>query len=180
VADPTGEARGAISRDPGSLERTRAIGYRVPTFSNEDEVEPGFPRAGGGSTTQKEKDMPSPEEIRAAMERYVELVCEGDSDGIADLYADDATVEDPVGENSIQGREVIRSFYAAVASNLQVEITGPICVAGKECATPLLAEFTSDDQKNYIDVIDVMTFDDEGKITSMRAFWNAADMRTNR
>jgi steroid delta-isomerase len=31
-----------------------------------------------------------------------------------------------------------------------------------------------------MDVIDVMTFDDEGKITSMRAYWNPADMRPTR
>jgi steroid delta-isomerase len=45
---------------------------------------------------------------------------------------------------------------------------------------PMLAELTINDQKSYIDVIDVMTFDDEGKITSMRAFWNPAEMRTTR
>jgi steroid delta-isomerase len=124
--------------------------------------------------------MPSPEEIRGAMERYVKLMCESDADGIVELYAAEATVEDPVGGTVIQGHEVIRGFYAATSPNLQVEITGPICVAGKECAMPMLAELTINDQKSYIDVIDVMTFDDEGKITSMRAFWNPAEMRTTR
>ena len=130
--------------------------------------------------TQRETDMPSPEEIRAVMERYAELMCASDIDGIVALYAADATVEDPVGGNVIQGLEVIRGFYAATAPSLQVEITGPICAAGKECAMPMLAELTINDQKSYIDVIDVMGFDDEGKITSMRAFWNPADMRTTR
>jgi steroid delta-isomerase len=124
--------------------------------------------------------MPSPEEIRAAMERYAELMCDSDADGIIELYAADATVEDPVGGQVIQGLEVIRGFYAATSPNLKVEITGPICVAGKECAMPMLAELTINDQKSYIDVIDVMTFDDDGKITSMRAFWNPADMRATR
>jgi len=124
--------------------------------------------------------MPSPEEIRAVMKRYAELMCKSDADGIAQLYATDATVEDPVGGQVIQGLEVIRGFYAAAVPNVRVEITGPICVAGKECATPLLAELTVDGRKSYIDVIDVMTFDDDGRITSMRAFWNPADIRPTR
>ena len=28
-----------------------------------------------------------------------------------------------------------------------------------------------------VDIIDVMTFDDEGRITSLRAFWDMAEMR---
>jgi steroid delta-isomerase len=124
--------------------------------------------------------MPSPEEFRALMERYAKLMCESDAEGIAELYAADATVEDPVGGRVIQGRDVIRDFYAAAVPTLRVEITGPICVAGKECATPILAELTVGDRKSYIDVIDVMAFDDDGKITSMRAFWNPADIRPTR
>ena len=124
--------------------------------------------------------MPSPEEIRDVMKRYVQLMCESNADAIVELYADDATAEDPVGGQVIRGREALHGFYAATSPNLQVEITGPICVAGKECAMPMLAELTINDQKSYIDVIDVMTFDDDGKITSMRAFWNPADMRASR
>lgn len=124
--------------------------------------------------------MPSSEEIRGAMERYVQLMCESDTDGIVDLYAADATVEDPVGSDAIQGREVLRSFYAALVSNLRVEIAGPICAAGKEGAMPLLVELTVNERKHYMDVIDVMSFDDDGKITSMRAFWDPASIRTTR
>ena len=124
--------------------------------------------------------MPSPEEIRDTVECYVKLMCESDADGIVELYAADATVEDPVGGNVIQGHEAIRSFYAAAAVNLQLELTGPVRAAGKECAMPMLAVLTVNDQKHYIDIIDVMAFDDEGKITSMRAFWNPADIRTTR
>jgi steroid delta-isomerase len=124
--------------------------------------------------------MPSPEEIRGAIERYVKLMCDSDADGIAELYADDCRVEDPVGGHVIEGKEAIRGFYAATSPNLQVELTGPICVAGKECAMPMLAELTMNDQKSYIDVIDVMVFDEAGKITSMRAFWNPAELRPTR
>ena len=124
--------------------------------------------------------MPSPEEIREVTKRYVQLMCESNADAILELYAEDATAEDPVGGSVIQGREALHGFYAATSPNLQVELTGPVCVAGKECAFPMLAELTMNDQKLYIDVIDVMTFNDDGKITSMRAFWSPQEMRPTR
>ena len=124
--------------------------------------------------------MPSPEEIRDVMKRYAKLMCESDADGILELYADDANVEDPVGGNPIQGREAIHGFYAATSPALQVEITGPICVAGLHCAVPMTAELTMNDKKSYIDVIDAMTFDEAGKITSMRAYWSPLEMRDTR
>ena len=124
--------------------------------------------------------MPSPDEIRSVMERYAKLMCDGDADGIAGLYSDDCFVEDPVGGNPIQGIEAVRGFYAATSPNLQVEVSGPICVAGNHCAMPMLAELTMNDQKSYLDVIDVMTFDDDGKITSMKAYWSPMEMRPTR
>jgi steroid delta-isomerase len=124
--------------------------------------------------------MPTPDEIRSAMESYIKFMCERDIDGIMDLYADDAVVEDPVGGAVVEGRENLRSFYAGSAPKLQVELTGPIRVSGVECAMPMLAELTMNDTKLYIDVIDVMKFNDAGKLVSMRAFWNPADMRTTR
>jgi steroid Delta-isomerase len=122
----------------------------------------------------------APEAIREIMKRYVQLMCDSDADGILDLYADDATVEDPVGGQVIRGRQALHAFYAATSPHLQVELTGPVRVAGRECAAPLLAELTTKDRKLYIDVIDVMKFDEHGKITSMRAFWNPGEMRPAR
>ena len=124
--------------------------------------------------------MPSPDEIRAVMNRYVELMCASDADGIVELFADGATAEDPVGGTLIQGKDALRGFYAATSPNLQVELSGPICVAGNECAMPMLAELTMNDQKSYLDVIDVMSFDDAGKVTSMRAYWSPTEMRPTR
>ncbi len=124
--------------------------------------------------------MPSPTEIRETVRRYVRLLCESDADGIAALYAEECRVEDPVGGQPIQGRAAVRSFYAAAAPHLQVELVGPICVAGSRCAVPLLAELTVNDGKRYMDVIDEFSFDDAGRITGMRAFWDPAELRATR
>lgn len=121
--------------------------------------------------------MPGPDEIRTAMQSYIKFLTESDLDGIMGLYAEDATVEDPVGGPVQRGTDAIRSFYGAAIPNLKVELTGPIRVAGNECAMPMLAEIDLGDRAMLMDVIDVMKFDDEGKLVSMRAFWNPADMR---
>jgi steroid delta-isomerase len=50
--------------------------------------------------------MPTAERIRAVVARCGELVSRGDADAIAQLYAPDATVEDPVGRSAeTMGRE---------------------------------------------------------------------------
>jgi len=125
--------------------------------------------------------MPTADEIRSAMQDYIKFMCDSDIEGIMSLYANDATVEDPVGAEPKSGREVLREFYAASAPKLEVELTGPIRVAGVECAMPMLAELSlNEDTKLYIDVIDVMKFDAAGKIVSMRAFWDPAETRPTR
>jgi steroid delta-isomerase len=124
--------------------------------------------------------MPTPEEIRGVVRRYVEMMSDSDIDGTLALDAEDATAEDPVGGQVQKGIEALRNFYALTAPALQVELNGPICVAGHDCAFPLLAELTMGDAKQYLDATDVFSFDDEGKISSMRAFWNPAELRPTR
>ena len=121
--------------------------------------------------------MPTSDEIRATVQRYVELMNQGDADGIATLYAEDATLEDPIGGPIQRGRETLRTWYARSAGAVKLELSGPIRVAGDECAIPMLAELDLGDRKSYIDVIDVMRFNEAGKVVSMRAFWNPAEMR---
>ncbi|MGH8457655.1 MAG: nuclear transport factor 2 family protein, partial [Stenotrophobium sp.] len=53
----------------------------------------------------KEKTM------KAAMQAYIDLFNRSDADGIAALYADDATVEDPVGSPLKVGKAAITDFY---------------------------------------------------------------------
>ena len=124
--------------------------------------------------------MPSPSEIRATIESYVEMMCQSDIEGIMALYADDATAEDPVGGDVQEGSEAIRNFSSMTAPLLQVELTGPICVAGNECAFPLLAQLTMGEDISYLDATDVLTFNDDGKISRMRAYWNPEELRPQR
>jgi steroid delta-isomerase len=124
--------------------------------------------------------MPTPDQIRALVTSYVEMMCNSDVEGIMALYADDATAEDPVGAEPLKGVDALREFYSMTAPALQVELTGHICVAGNACAFPLLAELTMGDAKSYLNATDLFTFNEDGKITSMKAYWNPEELRPER
>jgi steroid delta-isomerase len=121
--------------------------------------------------------MPTPDQIRATVESYVKMMTAGDAEGIAALYADGATLEDPIGAPLQSGREAILKWYGASAGKVRLSLEGPIRVAGGEAAFAMVGTVGTPDQPMYIDIIDVMKFDAAGKIVSMRAFWSADAIR---
>lgn len=121
--------------------------------------------------------MPDAQHIRQVYERYPELVTKGDVDGIVDLYAEDAWIEDPIGSDRLSGRDAIRRFYETSAGSVTMKRTGPVRVAGSEAATPMVVLIGPEGEQKALDIISVMTFDDAGKVASMRAFWSFDAMR---
>jgi steroid delta-isomerase len=122
--------------------------------------------------------MPDPDHVRSVYARYVDLVSAGDANAVAALYAPDATLEDPIGAPLQRGREAIRAFYAKSAGAVKLALSGPVRVCGREAAAPMLATLGGGDgRRAYIDIIDVMTFGEDGLITSMRAFWSPDAIR---
>ncbi len=111
--------------------------------------------------------------IAQAVGSYVELAAHGSADELAALYADDATVEDPVGGEVHRGMEAIRGFCHAVKDGRSFEVgLLSLNVAGGEAAFHF--QVTTDGRR--MDVIEVMTFDDDAKITSMRAYWGPSNI----
>lgn len=121
--------------------------------------------------------MSEGERIRDAIERYVKWMSEGNADAIAGLYAEACSVEDPVGAPPVVGRDAVHEWYRKSAGKVRVELTGPIRVSGREAAFPMLGILGSPDDPSYLDIIDVMKFDEDGRITSMRAFWSPGSIR---
>jgi steroid delta-isomerase len=120
--------------------------------------------------------MPSAEHITDTVKRYIELVATGGADELVELYADDATVEDPVGGEVHIGRQAIHGFYAAV-DNVEREcelVTLRVC--GNEAAFQFRLTVTAGEHRMVIEPIDVMVFDDDGKVAAMKAYWSAADV----
>lgn len=120
--------------------------------------------------------MPSAEDIADVVIRYIELVAKGSADDLAELYADDATVEDPVGGEVHIGRQAIHGFYSAVDNvERECELVS-LRVAGNEAAFQFRLTVSSGDTRMRIEPIDVMVFDEDGKVAAMKAYWSAADV----
>jgi len=118
----------------------------------------------------------SNERIREVVEAYVNGVANGTTDDILALYADDATVEDPVGTDVRHGLESIREFYAPLETMEQEGRLVTVRIAGGQAAFQFELATKAGDSTFTLSPIDVMTFDDDGRITSMRAFWGDADL----
>ena len=63
-----------------------------------------------------------------------ELVAKGSADDLVELYADDATVEDPVGGEVHIGRQAIRGFYSQSRTCKREAEMVTLRVAGHEAA----------------------------------------------
>ena len=115
------------------------------------------------------------EKITSVIHRYLELVAGGSADDIAELFADDATVEDPVGGGEVHiGRTAIHGFFKNVESAKRTTDLKALRVAGHEAAFMFAITVGGDGGKMRIEPIDVMVFNSEGKITSMKAYWSPA------
>ena len=63
-----------------------------------------------------------------------------------------------------------------MSPEIELQLTGAPRLAAGEAAFPMRAITTMGDAKMAVEIIDVMTFADDGRITSLRAFWDFADL----
>jgi steroid delta-isomerase len=118
--------------------------------------------------------------IRSAVDGYCAAFTAGDRDAYVGLFAPDAWIEDPVGTPRHEGHDAIGTFFEnarGMAESIELRRTGPVRVAAGECAFPMQARPVLGEATYVVDIIDVMTFDDDARITTMRAFWDPAEMR---
>ena len=121
--------------------------------------------------------MSTPEDNAKTVNRYLELAAEGRTDDIVDLYADDGTVEDPVGGEVHIGREAIRGFYSMIpAGNNETEMF-TLRSQGQEAAFYWALTVELGDNRVRIEIISTMTFNDDGKIASMKAYWGPENIK---
>jgi steroid delta-isomerase len=121
--------------------------------------------------------------MREVLSRYLTCVGRRDVEGVLGLMAADVSVEDPVGGppgTHVVGREAVGRFFRRgfAASQPAPRGVGPIrTTAQNQAAVPFVLELTLAGVRSEIDVIDVVTFGDDGLITELRAFWNLAEAR---
>lgn len=122
--------------------------------------------------------MPDSAAMKATLLAYVERFNAGDAQGVAALYADDATVEDPVGAQPIAGKPAILAFYQHTTSlGAQLEAVAPPRGShGNAAALTFAVHARLEGRPARIDVTDIMTFAADGRIQSMRAHWGPDDV----
>lgn len=133
--------------------------------------------------------MSSESEMRAAVQAYFDLFNAEDAQGLTALFADDAVIIDPVGTDPKIGIESIAAFYQmAVQGGTRLELMGPIRVAADHAAFAFRVHVKGIKAENKavdvdlptgamtIDVIDVFTFNEDNKITNMKAYWGPSNI----
>ena len=108
-------------------------------------------------------------DLEALVTRYLNTVAAGKAADVAALYAEDATLEDPVGCGEVHiGRQAIEGFYKTIeAAEIKSELLS-FRAGGTEAAFVFALTVGG---AMRIEPIEVMTFDGSGQITSMKAYW---------
>jgi steroid delta-isomerase len=105
----------------------------------------------------------------------------GDRQGWLDLFEDDALVQDPVGPSRMdpsgdghQGKAAIAKFYdqfKLIMKTLDFDIHKS-ALGGDEVAAYATLHITSQDGQTFdVDVLNVYRMSKDGKIASLRSFW---------
>lgn len=121
--------------------------------------------------------MSTPEGNATTVKRYLELAAQGKVDDIVDLYAADATVEDPVGGEVHIGSEAIRGFYSMIPAGDNSTDLFTLRALGQEAAFYWALAVDLGGNRVSIEIISTMTFNDDGKIASMKAYWGPEDIK---
>jgi steroid delta-isomerase len=115
----------------------------------------------------------------AIVKRYLDTVATGTAADVAALYADDATLEDPVGGGEIHiGREAITGFYKVMESaSLKTELI-TLRTGGLEAAFLFAITVGEGEGSMRIEPMEVMHFNGDGQITAMKAYWGPENVTT--
>lgn len=117
--------------------------------------------------------------LRGKIATYIARFNAEDREGWLDLFADDAWIEDPVGTPRRTGRAEIGAFWDEIhelPDAVEMVPLGITTVIGDEGIFTMQARATLGGKVFGIDIIDLMTFDEEGRITTLRAFFDAASL----
>lgn len=123
--------------------------------------------------------MAEADPITATVHRYWDTFSAGDRAGWLGCFAEGAWIEDPVGTPRREGTAAIGEFFdqsQGVADRITLR-GRTLQVCGSEAAFSMEVRPVLDGTEFVLEAIDVMTFDDEARITSMRAFFDPSAMR---
>ena len=111
------------------------------------------------------------------VEAYIAAFDNGDADAAANLFAEDAVVEDPVGTPVHRGKAAIRAFYAnSMKTGAKLKLDAPVRGGAHYAAFAFTVTLNYAGGDKRIEVIDTFAFNEAGEVTEMRAFWGPDNM----
>lgn len=119
------------------------------------------------------------EKISHAVRAYFLAIRAMDPDAFANTFADDGTTFDPVGTPAITGRAALREFLTSICKNFKSVglMEESVFVAGNGAAVKWVGRGTSITGKDVrFEGVDVFEINVDGKIQTVRAYWNPAEM----
>jgi ketosteroid isomerase-like protein len=122
--------------------------------------------------------MPTPEQVRETVERYVKARDAGDKDAWIGVFAEHAEQIDPYPQPANVGREAIATFWdnvRALVDGFQFTVH-QVTVAGDRAAVVFTLTMQSGDTKVAFDGVDVFEIDDDF-VARLTAYWDPAAMR---
>ncbi len=120
----------------------------------------------------------SAEQMIEAVNAYVELLSTGSAEEIVALYADETSVEDPIGAPIRTSRDELIEFYSIITNMETREATLRWVKAAGDTAVFEFTLVTGTGGMSFeITPVDIMVFDEDGKVKSMRAVWAPSDLK---
>ena len=121
----------------------------------------------------------SPETVSQAVRAYFAAIRAMDEQTWVNTFAEDAVSHDPVGAPPIVGHQKLAEFFQTItAAFKEVGLTeDEIFIAGNGAAVKWSGRGTSKrGHKAHFEGIDVFEVNEAGKIQTLHAYWNPAEM----
>ena len=109
----------------------------------------------------------------------------GNRDAWLSLFAEDAFLQDPVGPSGLdpegvgyRGKADIERFWdnAIGKANLTIRASERILCANNCAAVLHVTNDLGDGRQTHVDMIGIYEVNDDGKITSLKVYWDWADL----
>ena len=121
----------------------------------------------------------SPEVVAKTVKAYFAAIRAMDIPACVDTFASDAVTHDPVGSPPNEGRKKITEFFQNIMGAFrEVGLTeDEVFIAGNGAAVKWTGSGVSQGgHKVHFEGIDVITLNEDGKIRTLHAYWNPAEM----
>lgn len=118
-------------------------------------------------------------EIEERLKQYRDSLRTMEADRWIGEYAEDATVEDPVGGPVHAGHEQMRKFFSGVQKgfkllDIQPEMT--VITPPEAAVRARVRAVTVTDRELFFDLIATYKLREDGKFVQMRAYWDAGEL----